>query len=110
MPHLSSGAEGLPPMPPPRSSSRGAPQLPGKPRLCWNQPGKGMGVPAQNKDAVHRPGAWEVVMGGREGFQGWGSGKTGRKGLMQNVDAQGDTLGERLRSVTVIRTGIRGGR
>lgn len=44
-------------------------------------------------------------MGGREHFQARGSSKTGWNGLMQNVGAQGDTTSERLRSVTVIRTG-----
>lgn len=80
-------------------------RLPGKSQLCWNQPGKGMDVPIYNKGTMHRPGIWRVLMGGREHFQARGSSKTGWNGLMQNVGAQGDTTSERLRSVTVIRTG-----
>lgn len=80
-------------------------QQPGKSQLCWNRPGKGVDVPICNKDALHRPGIWRVLMGGRERFQAWGSSQTGWNGL---VDVQGDTPSERLRSVMVIRAGDTG--
>lgn len=60
-----------------------------------------MDVPVPNKGAVHQPGIWEVLMGGRECFQACGSSKMGWNG--PNVDVEGDT--RRLRSAVVIRTG-----
>lgn len=106
MPHMSSGAEGLPPTPP-RSRSWGTPQHSslGNPSSAGTGLARGLDVPICNKGALHRPDIWEVLMGGRERFQAWGSSQMGWNGL---VDVQGDTTSERLRSVMVIRAGDTG--
>lgn len=62
---------------------------PGSPISAGTGPARGWVSLYKTRMLCTQPGIWEVLMGGRECFQAWGSSKTGWNGVMQSVDAEG---------------------